>query len=59
MQLANLRVLVSGADGFIGSQLVEHLAVAGARVRALAYYNSFNSWGWLDESPIRNDVEVV
>jgi NAD dependent epimerase/dehydratase len=59
MQLANLRVLVTGADGFIGSHLVEHLAAEGARVRALACYNSFNSWGWLDESPIRNEVEVV
>lgn len=59
MQLSSQRVLVTGADGFIGSHLVEHLAAAGARVRALAYYNSFNSWGWLDESPSRHEVEVV
>jgi len=59
MQLANLRVLVTGADGFIGSHLAEHLVAAGARVRAFAYYISFNSWGWLDESPSRNQLEVV
>ncbi len=59
MQIANLRVLVTGADGFIGSHLTEHLVAAGARVRALVYYNSFNSWGWLDESPSRDRVEVV
>lgn len=59
MQIANLRALVTGADGFIGSHLSEHLAAAGARVRALVQYNSFNSWGWLDESPSRAQVEVV
>ena len=59
MEPSTVRVLVTGADGFIGSHLVEYLVAAGARVRALAYYNSFNSWGWLDESPIKNQVEVV
>ena len=59
MEPSTLRVLVTGADGFIGSHLVEYLVAAGARVRALAYYNSFNSWGWLDESPIKNQVDVV
>lgn len=43
------RVVVTGADGFIGSCLVEQLVAAGARVRALALYNSFDSFGWLDE----------
>ena len=59
MQLSDVRVLVTGADGFIGSHLVEHLVAQRARVRALAYYNSFNSWGWLDESPSRDRVEVI
>ncbi|MEA5088415.1 NAD-dependent 4,6-dehydratase LegB [Solidesulfovibrio sp.] len=44
------QVLVTGADGFIGSHLTERLVRAGARVRAFVHYNSFNSWGWLDES---------
>ncbi|MCM1032673.1 MAG: NAD-dependent 4,6-dehydratase LegB [Odoribacter sp.] len=42
-------VAVTGADGFIGSHLVEHLLKRGYSVRALAQYNSFNSWGWLDD----------
>src|SRR5689334_19794848 len=41
-------VAVTGADGFIGSHLVELLVQRGHRVRALAQYNSFGSWGWLD-----------
>lgn len=42
------KVLVTGADGFIGSHLVETLMDAGFEVRAFVYYNSFNTWGWLD-----------
>lgn len=53
------QVLVTGADGFIGSHLTEQLVKAGAQVRALALYNSFNSWGWLDSSEVLNEVEVV
>ena len=53
------KVLVTGADGFIGSHLVETLVKAGYSVRALCQYNSFSSWGWLDESPCRKDIEVV
>ncbi|HEX5070218.1 MAG TPA: GDP-mannose 4,6-dehydratase [Vicinamibacterales bacterium] len=49
MELAGRRVIVTGADGFIGSHLTEALVRAGARVTALVQYNSFNSWGWLDE----------
>lgn len=48
MQLKNKKVLVTGADGFIGSHLVERLIDEGANVKAFAYYNSFNSWGWMD-----------
>lgn len=55
------RILVTGADGFIGSHLVEHLARAGHRVRAFVFYNSFDSLGWLDhvEPSLRGSFEVV
>ena len=54
MKLTGKKVLVTGADGFIGSHLTEHLVELGVDVRAFVYYNSFNSWGWLDEA----DAEV-
>jgi NAD dependent epimerase/dehydratase len=53
------RVLVTGAGGFIGSHLCERLAAEGASVRALVHYNARGSWGWLDDSPCRRDVDVV
>jgi NAD dependent epimerase/dehydratase len=55
------KVLVTGADGFIGSHLAETLVRRGYTVRAMVLYNSFDSWGWLDESPreIRDAIEVV
>lgn len=61
MDLRGKKVLVTGADGFIGSHLVERLVEKGCDVRALAYYNSFGSWGWLDEiSPqIKDQIEVM
>jgi dTDP-glucose 4,6-dehydratase len=53
------KVLVTGAGGFIGSHLTERLAGAGARVRALVHYNALGTWGWLDDSPVKTDIEVL
>lgn len=57
----NNHVLVTGADGFIGSHLTEALVQRGDRVRAFVRYNSFNSWGWLDQtdSSVQDAIEVV
>jgi dTDP-glucose 4,6-dehydratase len=59
--LAGKKILVTGADGFIGSHLVEALVRDGASVRALVFYNSLNSWGWLDDvaAEVRGQFEVV
>ena len=51
--------LVTGADGFIGSHLVELLVAEGFDVKALAQYNSFNSWGWLEQVACRGEIEVL
>ena len=61
MNLGQKRVLVTGADGFIGSHLTEALVARGCAVRALVFYNSFNTWGWLDHTPAATmrAVEVV
>jgi dTDP-glucose 4,6-dehydratase len=54
----NKKILVTGADGFIGSHLTEKLIEDGYEVKAFVYYNSFNSWGWLDHSPYKKEFEV-
>ncbi len=59
MEIKEKSVLVTGADGFIGSHLVEHLVKDGAKVKALSYYNSFNNWGWLEDSPVLGKIEVI
>ena len=57
--MKNKNILITGADGFIGSHLTEHLVNEGYNVRAFVYYNSFNSNGWLDSIPseIKNKIE--
>ncbi len=59
--LKNKRVLVTGADGFIGSHLAETLVKSGAKITALSYYNSFDSFGWLDslDPTVRNEMTLV
>ncbi len=52
-------VLVTGADGFIGSHLTELLVKQGYRVKALSQYNSFNYWGWLEDVECINEIEVL
>ena len=61
LQLTGKKTLVTGSDGFIGSHLTEQLVRLGYDVRAFVYYNSHNSWGWLDTvgPEIRNSIEVV
>lgn len=60
MILKGKKVLVTGADGFIGSHLLEALLQLGCDVRAFTFYNSFNSWGWLDSLPLNTlrDLDV-
>jgi len=60
MNLSGKKILVTGADGFIGSHLTQELVRRGHDVRAFVYYNSFNSWGWLDQAPagIKRNLDV-
>ena len=59
--MKNKKVLVTGADGFIGSHLVESLISQGYNVKAFVHYNSFNSWGWLDSLPKETlkNIEII
>jgi len=53
------KILITGADGFIGSHLVEMLVAKGCNVKALSQYNSFNNWGWLEDIKYKDQVEVL
>jgi dTDP-glucose 4,6-dehydratase len=55
-----MNILITGSDGFIGSHLTEEIVKRGNKVKAFVYYNSFNTWGWLDTLPkeILNEIEV-
>lgn len=60
MKLENKKILITGADGFIGSHLTEVLVEKGAKVRPFVLYNSFNSWGWLDHcsAKIKKELDI-
>ncbi len=60
MKLHGLKILVTGADGFIGSHLTEELVRRGYNVRAFVFYNAFNSWGWLEqtEPEIKKNLDI-
>lgn len=57
--MSKFRVLVTGADGFIGSHLTELLVLSGYKVKALSQYNSFNNWGWLDDVNCKDQIEIL
>ena len=54
-----MKVLVTGADGFIGSHLTEMLVAKGHKVKALSQYNSFNNWGWLEDVNCKSKIKVL
>jgi NAD dependent epimerase/dehydratase len=54
-----MKILITGADGFIGSHLTEMLFAKGHRITALSQYNSFNNWGWLEHVNCKDNIEVV
>ncbi len=58
LHFSDKTVLVTGADGFIGSHLVEHLVPISKKVIALSQYNSFNYWGWLEDINCKGDVDI-
>jgi NAD dependent epimerase/dehydratase len=53
------KILITGADGFIGSHLIEILFAKGYKVKALSQYNSFNNWGWLEQVNCKDDIEIL
>lgn len=53
------KILITGADGFIGSHLTEMLLKKGHKVKALSYYNSFNYWGWLEDIKENKNLEII
>ena len=57
--IKNKRILITGADGFIGSHLTERLVKESSSVKVLSYYNSFNNWGWLEDVDCKDDIQVV
>lgn len=59
MNWKNKQVFVTGAGGFIGSHLAERLVESGAKVRALVHYNALGSRGWLDQSPLNREMEII
>ena len=59
MKLKNKKVLITGADGFIGSHLTERVLKEETKVIALSQYNSFNYWGWLEDIPSNSNLKVV
>ena len=52
-------ILITGADGFIGSHLVELLVSKGMKFSAFSQYNSFNNWGWLGDTSCFDKIEVI
>jgi NAD dependent epimerase/dehydratase len=54
-----IKVLITGADGFIGSHLTEQLVESGYHVKALSYYNSFSNWGWLEDVNCKSQIEIL
>jgi NAD dependent epimerase/dehydratase len=54
-----MNIIVTGADGFIGSHLTEMLVAQGYQVKALSQYNSFNNWGWLEGIECKDKIEVL
>jgi NAD dependent epimerase/dehydratase len=55
----NMKVLITGAGGFIGSHLTELCVESGCKVKAFVHYNSKNQWGWLEHSPVLNEIEII